>query len=80
MARKFTTSDSFFTADAEEVSVSDYQVPKGYTLKPLPKSERMQILVTKEMKENLKAIATRRNISYNAIVNEALTEYVKQNL
>lgn len=82
MAKKFTTTaDDFFTsAPNEEPQLDDYQVPKGYRLKPLPRSERLQILVTKALKDDLKAIATREGVSVNELINTALTEYTKNNI
>ena len=82
MAKKFTTTaDDFFTsAPNEEPQLDDYQVPKGYRLMPLPRSERLQILVTKALKDDLKAIAMREGVSVNELINTALTEYTENNI
>jgi len=82
MAKKFTTTaDEFFTTPApEETPIDEYQVPKGYRLKPLPRSARLQVLVTEALKDDLKAIAKREGISVNELINIALTEYTKNNI
>lgn len=80
MATKFTTTpEEFLTKQSEEVSVEDYKVPKGYRLKPLPKNERMHILVTSETRQAIKNIADRRGMSMNALLNEIIEEYVENN-
>ena len=80
MAKRFTTADAFVTQQEEEISIDNYQVPKGYKLKPLPRSQRLQILVTEAMRDDLKALAQRQDCSVNQIINVALTEYLKENL
>ena len=80
MANKFTTTpEEFLTKQAEEVSIESFQVPKGYRLKPLPKTERMHILVTTETRKAIKNIADRRGMSMNALLNEIIVEYVEAN-
>lgn len=80
MANKFTTTpEEFLSKQAEEVSIESFQVPKGYRLKPLPKTERMHILVTTETRKAIKNIADRRGMSMNALLNEIIVEYVEAN-
>lgn len=78
MAKKFSTPDEFLTKK-EEVSVNDYVVPEGYQLKPLPMSERVNVLLTKRHKEQLKALAKRRDKSMNALINEIIIAYLEEN-
>lgn len=81
MAKKFNAAEDFLTnTEPEEVSANSFTIPKGYTLKPLPKSERLQCLVTKDLKDSLKAISTRRGISVNALINLILEDYVSSNM
>lgn len=81
MAKKFTAAEDFFTSPApEETNLETYNVPKGYQLKPLPRSARVQILVTQELKDNMKAIAIREGISVNELINKVMSEYVSNNI
>lgn len=76
---KFSTADEFFTGKKEKTSVEDYAVPEGYQLKPLPMSERVNVLLTKRHKEQLKALAKRRDKSMNALINEIIIAYLEEN-
>lgn len=80
MANKFTTTpEEFLSKQTEEVSFESFQVPKGYRLKPLPKTKRMHILVTTETRKAIENIANRRGMSMNALLNEIIAEYVEAN-
>lgn len=62
---------------AEPAAESAMTAPEGYVLKKKPKTARIQILLTPDLKENVQARAQDEGISVNEYINRLLEESVK---
>ena len=64
------------TEQAEEAQ-QGFSVPKGYRLMPICKTERMQLLVTPELKLAVKRAAAAQGISMNELINNVMADYLE---
>ena len=65
------------TAAEEPVAESVMAAPEGYVLKKKPKTARIQILITPDLKESVQNKAQREGISVNEYINRLLEDSVK---
>lgn len=63
---------------AEINDYDNFKIPKGYRLRPNPKSERIVILVTENDKNDIKLLASKEGISLNAFMNKLISECISK--
>lgn len=81
--KDFTKSatDFFISGSGSEKPIQDeneIEIPRGYKLVKETKSERMQLLVTPTVKEEIKIIAVKDGVSMNDLANRIFEEYLKK--
>jgi predicted DNA binding CopG/RHH family protein len=73
---------SFMTPPEEAiVDVKRKEAPEGYKVNPEfieTKSKRVQLLLQPSTVDAIKALATRKGLSMNEAINEAIQEYIKR--
>jgi len=65
-------------APADPAGAESFAVPKGYKLVKATKSERLQLLISKQLKADLYAAAAAQKISVNSLVNKIMEEYLER--
>ncbi len=77
-----TPADVFLESDQEQITAKEAEktvIPKGYKLVKETKSQRLQLLVRPTIKESLKELAGKKNISVNDLSNTIFEEYLERN-
>jgi len=64
-------------APADPAGAESFAVPKGYKLVKAPKSERLQLLISKQLKTDITEAAKARNLSVNELVNRIMEKYLE---
>lgn len=80
------TAAEFFISGAEEAAQDPapirqedgVQIPKGYKLVKENKSERMQLLIRKTLKDAIREEAAAQGLSMNDLVNNIFEEYFER--
>ena len=85
MAKNFkkNTAELFISAadetqEAPQAAQEGFSIPKGYKLVKESKSERMQLLVSKTLKDAIKQEAKAQGLSMNELANAIFEEYLER--
>ena len=85
MAKNFkkNTAELFISAaddpqEAPQTAQEGFSIPKGYKLVKESKSERMQLLVSKTLKDAIKQEAKAQGLSMNELANAIFEEYLER--
>ena len=68
---------SVFMDEPEPEQEQQAGVPYGYAIKPVAKTERVQLLIPKQMQKDVQKLAKMDKKSVNAEFNDAMVEYLK---
>ena len=68
---------SVFMDEPEPEQEQQTGLPYGYVMKPVAKTERVQLLIPKQMQKDVQKLAKMDKKSVNAEFNDAMVEYLK---